>query len=211
MRAAGHGADWRRTDEEREATRRAALADRRDRDLWVFGYGSLMWDPGLHFAELRQAKLDGFHRSFCLRTRLGRGSFEHPGLMAALDTGGTCHGLAFRVEQARLEEETRLLWAREMIMPAYDPVFRTVETPQGTVEALAFVINHSCENYMAELERDDAARLIASAHGLFGSNLAYLDNLASHFRLLGIPDPAFFALYDRARHLADNEGSVADR
>ena len=202
MRDAGYPDHWRRTDDERERTRLDALRGRSDRDLWVFAYGSLMWDPAFHFSEVRTANLTGYHRRFCLRTRLGRGSFANPGLMAALDCGGGCNGLSFRIHRDDIETETKILWSREMMMLAYDPIVLEVETPQGPLEALAFVINHSSENYIAELPLEKAAEMIASAHGLFGSNLDYLDNLAEHLIQLNIEDRDFSLLHEAARRMA---------
>lgn len=205
MLDAGYPAGWRRTDAEREATRVKALQDRSDRDLWVFAYGSLMWDPAFHFAEVRTAQLTGFHRRFCLRSRLGRGSFDNPGLMAALDHGGACNGLTFRISSEAIETETRILWSREMMMLAYDPVILDVTTPQGTVEALAFVINRASENYLEEVSLQESAGLIARARGLYGSNLDYLDNLAEHLTQLKIEDEDFTRLHDAACEIAQNE------
>jgi len=202
MRNAGYPDTWRRSEAEREATRVDALKGRTDRDLWVFAYGSLMWDPAFHFKEIRTARLTGYHRRFCLRTRLGRGSFENPGLMAALDHGGACNGLTFRIERDAIEAETRILWSREMMMLAYDPVVLDVATPQGPIEALAFVINRSSENYLEELPMEEAAGLIAGARGLFGSNLDYLDNLAEHLTQLNIEDADFSRLHTEALRLA---------
>lgn len=202
MRDAGYPDTWRRTEAEREATRVEALQGRTDRDLWVFAYGSLMWDPAFHFREIRTARLTGYHRRFCLRTRLGRGSFEKPGLMAALDHGGACNGLTFRIDRDMIDAETRILWSREMMMLAYDPVILDVATPQGTIDALAFVINRSSENYLEELRMEEAAGLIAQARGLFGSNLDYLDNLAEHLTQLNIEDVDFSRLHAEALRLA---------
>lgn len=196
--------DWRRTDDDREATRQAALAERLDGDLWVFAYGSLMWDPAFHFAEVRRAQAEGYRRRFCLRTTLGRGTPEKPGLMAALDSGGNCHGLAFRIERQKVDEETRVIWAREMIMPAYDPTFIPVATPQGPVEALAFVINPGAEHYLRDLSVEETARYIAAGIGIFGRNLDYLDNLAEHFAVLDIDDQEFFGLHALARQIAES-------
>ncbi len=92
----GYPENWRLSDEEREATRAQVLA-RTGKDLWVFAYGSLMWDPGIHIVEIRIATLTGFHRRFCLKSRIGRGSADNPALMAALDSGGDCQGLALRI------------------------------------------------------------------------------------------------------------------
>ena len=83
-REGGHGENWRRTHEDREATRSKALAGRLNGDLWIFAYASLMWDPAINIVEIRRATLKGFHRRFCLKIEIGRGSKEQPALMAAL-------------------------------------------------------------------------------------------------------------------------------
>jgi cation transport protein ChaC len=146
-RAAGYPANWRLTDEEREATRREALAGR-EGDLWVFAYGSLMWDPAIAIAEIRTATLHGWHRRFCLKSQVGRGSAERPALMAALDQGGVCHGLALRIPAEHVDRETEILWMREMVAAAYVPTFVPVATPQGHIEALTFVMNRSSSRYV---------------------------------------------------------------
>jgi glutathione-specific gamma-glutamylcyclotransferase len=187
---AGYSKTWRRTHEEREATRQAALADRMDRDLWVFAYGSLMWDPAIHVVEIRRATLEGLHRRFCLKAQIGRGSPDAPSLMAALDIGGYCEGLALRIPAAVVNEETEILWMREMIGAAYTPVFRRVSTPQGPVEALAFAIDRANPRYV-DLPGDEAAAIIARGKGIRGNNLDYFNSLAEHLALLGIKDEAF--------------------
>ncbi len=193
---------WRRTDEEREATRHAALSSRMDDDLWIFAYGSLMWDPAFCFNEVRSALAPGFHRSFCLKSEIGRGSQGRPGLMAALDTGGECHGLVFRIGQSAVDEETHIIWRREMLAHAYAPAFIALETPQGPVEALAFIMDQTAKDYAPELGLEESARLIATGEGLFGTSLDYLDNLAEHFLLLGIEDELFSRLHKRSREIA---------
>jgi len=187
---AGYGDNWRRTHEEREATRSKALAGRLDRDLWIFAYGSLMWDPAIHVVEIRSATLPGSHRRFCLKVEIGRGSKGKPALMAALDEGGECHGLALRVPQQAVDRETEILWMREMIGEAYIPVFRTVMTPQGQVEALTFVMDRRSARF-ADIGAEGAAEIIASGSGLLGTNLEYFDNLATHVEALGIKDDVF--------------------
>lgn len=195
---AGSSADWRRTDAEREEIRANFLEGRRERDLWVFAYGSLMWDPAFYFDEVRVAKADGYHRSFCLRTETGRGTPEHPGLMAALDHGDMCEGLAFRIDRAHIEQETAVIWKREMVAWSYEPTFVQLDTDLGTVEALAFVINHSCDRYVGRLDIDESARMIARGAGYLGTNIEYLNNLAVQLELLGLSDEHFFQLHDRA-------------
>ena len=190
-RAAAAGRpDWRRSHEDREATRRAALEGRPGADLWVFAYGSLMWDPAIRFAEVRRARLAGYHRRFCLKIDIGRGSRKAPALMAALDAGGECHGLAFRIEARLVNEETEILWMREMVSYGYEPRFLPVSTPQGPVEVLAFVIDRSSPQF-ADVSSAEAAAIIAKGKGILGTNREYFDNLAGHVHLLGIEDRVF--------------------
>jgi glutathione-specific gamma-glutamylcyclotransferase len=188
--AAGYGQNWRRSHEDREATRRTALAGRVESDLWVFAYGSLMWDPAIHIIEIRRAMLPGFHRRFCLRTEIGRGSKKAPALMAALDLGGECQGLAFRIPAGEVDHETEILWMREMIGYAYTPLFETVFTPQGIIEALTFVLDRSSPRF-ADLSSSEAAAIIAAGKGALGTNLEYFNNLANQLTVLGIEDPTF--------------------
>lgn len=202
MRAAGAPQDWRHPDAFREASRMQTIAGRREGDLWLFAYGSLMWDPGFDFVEVRQATLEGFHRSFCARSELGRGSPERPGLMAALDEGGQCSGLAFRIARASVDEQTQRIWRREMLLHTYRPQFLKIETPQGGLEALAFVMDRSAKCYVPGLSLEEAARRMATASGLFGTSLQYLQDIAEHFTILGIDDPQLFALHDAAQRIA---------
>lgn len=188
---------WRLTHEAREATRAKALAGRED-DLWLFAYGSLMWDPAVHIVEIRRATLRGYHRRFCLKMTMGRGSPEKPGLMAALDRGGVCDGLAFRIPREHVDRETEILWAREMLTGSYVPSFVAVETPQGSVEALTFEINRETDRYVT-LEFGEMARMIANGQGRIGTNLEYLDRLAERLELLGFADLVLDDLRQRAR------------
>jgi cation transport protein ChaC len=198
-REAGYPHDWRHPDAVREESRRRTLAGREGRDLWVFAYGSLMWDPAFYFEEVRCATLPDFHRSFCLKLEIARGAPHLPGLMAALDRGGECRGIAFRIAASKLETETDILWRREMLTDGYLARFLKVQTPQGDIEALTFVADHNSPKYVSGLTREAAARLIASAHGVLGSNIEYLDELASRLEELNLPDPEFFELYALAR------------
>jgi glutathione-specific gamma-glutamylcyclotransferase len=209
-RESGYPENWRLSDAEREATRAGVLA-RKGRDLWVFAYGSLMWDPGIHIVEIRTATLAGFHRSFCLKSQLGRGSPEKPALMAALDSGGACNGLALRIPADHVDHETRILWQREMLAGSYVPTFVALKTPQGGVEeAVAFVINRRSSRYV-QLEIEETARLIATGCGARGTCLEYLENLAERLDLLGLDDPAVRDLRRRVRglQLSDPPGQTA--
>ena len=202
MAAGGLPKDWRTSDAEREASRQRTLAGH-EGDLWVFAYGSLLWDPAILFAEVRAAHVQGYARRFCLKDTFGgRGSAEAPGLMAGLDEGKSCGGLAFRVAAERVEEESMRLWRRELAMPAYVPTFLRAETAQGDVQALAFVADHSAKVIVRDLSHEQQVRYIASGKGFLGTSLAYVEELASYLRALSIEDEELFALLAEAKALA---------
>lgn len=190
-RMMGRADDWRISDDAREATRRALFGElsARDEDLWVFAYGSLMWDPGIHFSEVRVADLEGYQRRFTYRITVGRGSPEHPGLMLALEReAGCCRGLAFRIAAPAVDAETEILWRREMIRGGYSPLLLPMTTPQGRITALVFAANHAHDEYAGELSPDETAQMIARASGPLGSNRAYLEQLAEQLAALDIED-----------------------
>ena len=208
-REAGNPDDWRIPRNAREASRARAMADRMDRDLWLFTYGSLMWDPAILFDEVRIATLNGFQRRFCLILKFGRGSFHKPSLMVALDQGGECHGLAFRIPAEIVSQESETVWARELIYGDYLPHFVGVSTPQGEVEALTFTIDPDGERYAPDLSDEETARMIAEGGGWIGSNLEYLDSLVDHLRTLGLSDPDIEEVHRRAQATA-NSPAAAD-
>jgi glutathione-specific gamma-glutamylcyclotransferase len=190
-RAAGWPVGWRLPDEMIEASRLAVLGEHRaGDDLWIYCYGSLMWDPGFHFDEVRLADVEGYQRRFTLKIDLGRGSKEYPALMLSLEPQqGHCHGLAFRIAAAFVHAETAILWRREMLRGGYAPAMVPMLTPQGPIDALAFVSNPSHPSYVGELPFAETARLIASGKGILGTNREYLVQLATQLDALGIDDP----------------------
>ncbi len=188
---------WRMEHEDREANRQAVLADRFLEDLWVFAYGSLIWDPAVQVEEYRYGTLPGWRRRFCMRLEGGRGSHERPGLMAALDEGGQCDGVVFRIPAELVNRETEYMWRREMFSGSYCPVFLEVETPQGSVEALTFIMDRKNHRYMPDLSETDTARIIAAAEGGLGSNFEYLDSLVRHLDELAIRDDDMHRLHTR--------------
>jgi cation transport protein ChaC len=199
----GRAADWRWSDEQLEATRIALLGREREHDLWVFGYGSLMWDPGFHFAEVRLAELPRHRRRFSCRTALGRGSPECPGLMLTLEPGaGCCSGLAFRIDAQLVAHESGMLWRREMIRGIYQPRLLPVRTPQGAVSALVFAANPAHDDHVGELPLDEAAAIIARAEGVLGTNRQYLEQLVWQLEHLGLDDRYLQQLLQRVRSLA---------
>lgn len=207
-RRLGRSADWRLPDSEREQMRRAVLGDlaadpSAARDLWIFGYGSLMWDPGFHFAEVRLARLDGYARRFSHRTHLGRGSPESPGLMLTLERApGVCTGLAFRIEATRAEAESTILWRREMLRGGYVPTLVPVSTPQGEVSAMAFACNTAHPDYVGELPLAEAGNMIARGCGVLGTNRQYIEDLAEQLAHLGIEDAYLARLLGEVRTCA---------
>ena len=189
---------WRLEHDDREANRQAVLCGRLTQDLWVFAYGSLIWDPAVQVAEYRYGALPGWCRRFCMRLESGRGSQDQPGLMAALDEGGQCDGVVFRIPATLVDRETVYMWRREMFSGAYRPVFLEVATPQGAVEALVFVMDRANRRYMPDLPEEESARMIAIAEGGLGPNFTYLDSLVRNLDALGIKDDDIRRLYTRA-------------
>lgn len=200
MAALGHPPGWRFTDDEREARRRAFLAGRPEGDLWIFAYGSLMWDPAFRFAEVRVGHVAGHARRFCLRDDLGaRGTPAAPGLQAALAPGAGCTGLAFRIAAAEADAESEVVWRREGIASTYLPAMLPVETAQGPVQALAFLANPGVPEIVLDLPRADAVRWIATGRGTLGTSREYLENTAAQLAALGIDDPDLTALLHEVR------------
>jgi len=157
-------------------------------DLWVFGYGSLIWNPAFEFVEKQPALLHGWHRRFCLKMFIGRGTPETPGLMLALDHGGACKGVAFRIAAEKVREELGILWQREMFGGAYHARWVNLDMGGRKISAVTFVINKDHPRYIKELSVEQTAALIATGCGDLGSCREYLENTVSHLRELGLTD-----------------------
>jgi cation transport protein ChaC len=156
--------------------------------VWLFAYGSLMWNPEIAFAEARPGFLHGYHRSFCLYSRDYRGTPERPGLVLGLDRGGSCRGVVYRLPPDGVGEALDRIWAREMTGQVYRMRPVAVRTAQGTVSAQACVVRRDSPDYAGRLSPDDAAQLLASAVGGRGSGREYLANTVRHLEELGICD-----------------------
>jgi len=194
------------SEEELAASRRAML-DGVDTaaGVWVFGYGSLIWNPAFHFTERRTGTIYGYHRRFCLWTHLGRGCPERPGLVLGLERGGSCRGVAFHIAPGAIDSELEIVWRREMLSGAYVPRWVPVRTAQGPVRAITFVINHAHERYARLLPEDRVAEVIASARGYLGPCADYLVNTVDHLAELGIHDRPLERLRARVLELTDGE------
>ena len=158
------------------------------RDLWVFAYGSLIWNPLIHFAEQRAARLHGFHRRFCLRSRGARGTVDQPGLVLGLDFGGCCNGVAFRIEAARARHEMKIIWRREMVLGSYAPRWVNVTSGRRRIRAVAFVVNHAHPHYAGTLPQAELIRILSTACGKFGSCADYLHQTVDCLAASGIHD-----------------------
>jgi cation transport protein ChaC len=167
------------------------------RDLWVFGYGSLIWNPLLRFVDRRLASIHGYHRCFCLHSRLGRGSVEQPGLVLGLDFGGCCKGVAFRIAAADARHELMLTWRREMVLGSYAPRWVTVRSGDRQLRAIAFIVNHAHPHYTGKLPLKTIIATLASAHGKFGAGSDYLYKTVDCLASNGIHDTHLAQLRDQ--------------
>ena len=164
-------------------------------DLWVFGYGSLMWDPGFEYMHATPALLRGYHRAFCVYSASYRGTPERPGLVLGLNRGGACRGIVFRVAGERVSTVLEQLWAREMQQLVYRPKLVPIESDDGRVNALTFIADPSHESYAGRLELDHVAQTIVSCCGARGPNIEYLANTIRHLEALGIHEPRLRQLW----------------
>ena len=158
-------------------------------DAWVFGYGSLMWDPCFRYVERRRALLRGYHRALCILSFINRGTPEKPGLALGLDRGGSCSGFAFRLDPDNLAAATPVLWQREMRNGVYRPKVLSVRLAGGGREpALVFVARPDHPQYAGDLKSQEAALLVAQGAGAYGTALDYLRNVVRHLDVFGIAD-----------------------
>ncbi|KAA0997638.1 gamma-glutamylcyclotransferase [Paraburkholderia panacisoli] len=173
-----------------EESLRATMRLRPDTaDVWLFAYGSLIWNPLLYVSDSIPAELHGWHRSFCLRLIAGRGSAMTPGRMLSLEPGGKTAGLALRLHAADLEEELRLLWRREMLTGAYVPTWVQLKLhDERHVWAIAFVADPAHRLYEADASVGSVARLVAHASGPLGTNVDYVFRLEHALQRHGLSD-----------------------
>lgn len=162
----------------------------RMRNFWVFGYGSLMWNPGFPTVSRRPAVLHGAHRALCIHSWVHRGTRESPGLVLGLDRGGSCRGVAFEVAGEEGEAVLAYLRERELVTAVYLETVRTVRFDNGErVKALAYVVDRTHEQYAGRMGDADIAGIVRRATGGSGANLDYVVNTLAHLRDEGIHDP----------------------
>lgn len=179
------------TDEEYRASIQAALADAPDQSsIWIFAYGSLIWKPAFEYTEQRVGALSGWHRSFCLKTTRWRGSPARPGLMMALEQGGQCSGVVYKLASDRLDNGLNTLWRRELgVKPVnHDVRWVRVSTDQGEISALTFTASRHGQSYVGDISPEIAADIISEAVGVWGSCAEYLYETGRHLEAAGIHD-----------------------
>ncbi len=200
------------SSEQRAASLAATLACRPDGPVWIFGYGSLMWNPALEYEESATGSLEGWHRAFCLRLTAGRGTTSQPGRMLALKEGGRTTGVAFRLPEATLEQELTLLWKREMITGCYLPRWCPLQLDDGRiVNALVFIMDPRHPLYESDTRARAIAPLIAAAHGPLGSNAQYLFSLEQTLGKLGMHDSNLDELLREVRAIQGSHNTAPER
>ncbi len=173
--------------------------------MWVFGYGSLLWNPGFDVAEKRIATLSGYARSFCMSSIHHRGTVDRPGLVLALDAvvGARCRGMAMRVAPGKEQGTLAYLRERELISSAYLEKDLTVAFDDGSrVSAVTYVIDPHHVQYCGDIPLEEQAQIIAGAIGDRGPNTEYLFNTTRHLQEIGLHDPDLDWLASRVRALA---------
>jgi len=187
------------TDDELAVSLDASLSDwDRRSDLWLFGYGSLIWNPGLPVAEQLHGRVHGYHRGLYLWSRVNRGSAERPGLVLALDRGGSCSGVAFRIAGPTAMPHLETLWKREMPMGSYRPAWLPCTLASGErVRALAFVMRRDAPTYTGKLTDEVVRAVFACAEGRYGTTLDYVTRTVAALRESGIPDRSLESLLAR--------------
>jgi cation transport protein ChaC len=200
------------SEEARRASLKAMRATVPDgQDAWVFGYGSLMWNPAINVVDSRKAHVRGYHRTFCLTLGVGRGTPDKPGLMLAIDRGGSCTGVAHRIAAEAVESELSILWLREMISGAYEPRWVNADIDGcNRTRVLTFVINRSHPRYEGALPEEQMARRIAHSQGILGTNREYLYRTVKHLAELGIDDGPMHSLARQVRMLANETNATGD-
>jgi len=170
--------------------------------VWVFGYGSLIWRPGFAYREAVAGRLLGYHRALCVYSFVHRGTPERPGLVLGLDRGGSCRGVAFRVDAGREAEVLAYLDEREMVTRVYERRRLRVATPRGPVAAWCYVVRRDHPQYAGKLPPGRCLDLIRGGVGRSGRNVEYVLNTVAHLEELGINDRPLRDLAARLRAAA---------
>jgi len=188
-----------------------SIANRADDDLWVFGYGSLIWRPGFDYLDRVPAHTIGLHRSLCVYSFDHRGTPERPGLVLGLDFGGACRGIAYRVAAVKRAATIGYLREREQTTAVYREMMRGVwleGQPERRIEALCYVVDRGHPQYAGRLTHDRQLHVVRQGHGRSGNNRDYVLETVKALEALGIVDHDLHVLAERLKtstgaHLAD--------
>jgi cation transport protein ChaC len=184
-------------DQLQESIRETLKQQKLDSDVWIFAYGSLVWNPIFNFVEQHVGAIYGWHRRFCLWVPQGRGTPDNPGLVLGLDRGGSCRGIAYRIAATDVPSELLLLWRREMVVGCYIPRWVRVFDGTQNLEAIAFVINRRHRAYAGNISLETTVNSIATARGALGSCSDYLMQTVNGLMSVGIEDKPLLRLRDR--------------
>ena len=179
------------SDSERQVSLQAVLATRADpHNIYIFAYGSMMWDPLFKPVEQHAASLAGYRRSFCVWSLVARGTPKNPGLALGLEeyAGASCDGIVFRLNPLSTEADLEATWRREVYTAIYQPKWLDVETKSGWVRAISFVVDREHPQYAGGLDQNEAASIIASAAGENGRCRDYLSNTTHELAAIGCVD-----------------------
>ncbi len=169
-------------------------------DLWLFAYGSLMWSPNCEYSQKVAARIFGYHRSFCLWSRINRGTPDNPGLVLALESGGSCRGFAYRIARDCVQDLMMPLWKREMLYGSYQPSWVQCHlSPDRRQSALAFVIDPAASGYCGHLTDFERVDCIVKGKGTYGTSAEYLFKTVEALDELGIHDQSLHRLAQHVR------------
>jgi cation transport protein ChaC len=168
-------------------------------DLWIFGYGSLMWHPGIPFVRWAPATIFGYHRAMCIYSSRWRGTPERPGLVLGLDRGGCCRGIAFQVRASEVPMALETLWEREMRRAVYEPRLVRARVAGGEKQALTFIADPGHSGYAGKLSIARIAKRVATCSGDRGPNFEYLRRTVEHLTVIGVHDRTLLRVLAIAR------------
>ncbi len=182
-------------DEELLTSIRETLQKKTASELWIFAYGSLIWNPLFPHIERCAVTVEGWQRQFCLLAPVGRGTIENPGLVLGLEQGDRCQGIAYRLEvDDNLESELLLLWRREMVVGSYIPTWVKAKNSSQQIEALTFTVNSEHPTYVNNLSPEKIVESLATAKGVLGSSAEYLSHTVQGLLAEGIEDQKLLEL-----------------
>ena len=206
----GHSAIMISEDELLQSLNKTLQEQPKNQPIWVFGYGSLIWNPMLEYVDKQPALIRGYHRGFYCWSRINRGSPENPGLVLALDHGGSCRGIAYQLKAEKKEKELLILWRREMLGNVYIPKWVRAETAQGVISAVTFVIYRSSPAYTGKMDEDRFVSIAMNASGHYGSCSDYLIDTAESLKQENIRDKKIFRLASKLLRCSGHASNTND-